>query len=112
MGFLCRVFTKRTPGRYLGAIGSPVMERHRPYAARTRVRSLRPPRGAATALATVLALLVLPGAAAGATEPSRAPATPPGESVLSPAQPQLATLRAQIGEGAAQHSDLQGRVIA
>src|SRR2546428_10219632 len=74
MGFLCRVFTKRTPGRYLGAIGSPVMERHRPYAARTRVRSLRPPRGAATALATVLALLVLPGAAAGASESSPAPA--------------------------------------
>jgi hypothetical protein len=88
------------------------MERHRPYAARTRVRSLRPPRGAATALATVLALLVLPGAAAGAREPSPAPAPPPVESVLSAAQAQFDALRAQIEETAARESNLQGRVLA
>lgn len=88
------------------------MERHRPYAARTRARSLRPPRGAATAPATVLALLVLPGAAAGASEPSPAPAPPPVESVLSAAQAQLDALRTRIVEGAAKQSELRGRVIA
>jgi hypothetical protein len=98
MGFLCPVFTNRTPGRYLGPLGSRMMERHRPSAARTRVRSLRPPRGPVTALATVLALLVLPRAAAGASEPSPAPAPPSVESVLSAAKAQLDSLRAQIVE--------------
>ena len=61
------------------------MERHRPSAARTRDRSLRPPRGAATALATVLTLLLLPGTAAGASGSSPAPAPPPVDSALSAA---------------------------
>src|SRR5438128_2071406 len=89
-----------------------VMERHRPSAARTRDRSLRPPRGAATALATVLALLLLPGTAAGASGSSPAPAPPPVDSALTTAQAELATLLAQIKDAAAQQADLQGRVIA
>src|SRR5262249_39953251 len=89
-----------------------VMERHRPSAARTRDRSLRPPRGAATALATVLALLFLPGTAAGASESSPAPAPPPVDSALSTALTQLDSLRAQIVTLAGQEADLQGRFVA
>jgi hypothetical protein len=88
------------------------MERHRPSAARTRDRSLRPPRGAATALATVLALLFLPGTAAGASESSPAPAPPPVDSALSTALTQLDSLRAQIVTLAAQEAGLQGRFVA
>src|SRR5947207_192948 len=84
-GFLRREFTSRTDPRKLPHLGSRVMERHRPSAARTRDRSLRPPRGAATALATVLALLLLRGTAAGASGSSPAPAQPPVDSALSAA---------------------------